>query len=547
MATTIDYDCIIIGAGFAGLRALIETRRRGLSAKLIEAGSDVGGTWHWNRYPGARTDSESWVYCFSFDEDLLQDWVWPERYPDRSAMQRYLSHVADRFDLRRDIEFGTRVERAVRDDDTNTWTVECDAETTLRCTFLIPAVGPLSAAYEPPFPGLESFRGERYLTARWPEEEVDVSGKRVAVVGTGATGVQLIPQLAQTAGHLTVFQRTPNYVMPARNCPIDPAQDKAIKADYPAIWEQVRGQVFGFPMNPAGRVFSDVDENEARRVLERGWEIGGFRFLFETFDDLLVDQRCNDVASEFVRNKIRAIVRDRDTAELLAPKNHPLGSKRPPLGHYYYETYNRANVSLVDVSTDPIEQITETGLRLADGSVHDVDVLIFATGFDAATGALTAIDIRGSEGRSLREVWADGARTHLGIAVTGFPNMFMLGGPGFPFGNFPPTTEVAVEWAADAIEHLRESGHDVMEADVEAMDAWSRTLQEIVDATVLGQGEAVNTWFLGANVPGKAHVPLFYLGGIPGYFAELQDSVDRGYSGFTFSRTVGNKPESARV
>ena len=542
MTVTVDHDCIIVGAGFAGLRALIETRRRGLSARLIEAGSDVGGTWYWNRYPGARTDSESWVYCFSFDDDLLQDWAWPERYPDQPQVQGYLSHVADRFDLRRDIEFGTRVERAVRDDETNTWTVETDAERTLRCTYLIPAVGPLSAAYEPPFPGLESFRGERYLTARWPKEEVDFSGKRVAVIGTGATAVQLVPQAAQTAGHLTVFQRTPNYVLPARNCPLDANQQKAIKADYPAIWEQVRGQVFGFPMNPAGRVLADVDEAEARRVLEHGWEIGGFRFLFETFDDLLVDQRCNDLASEFVRDKIRAIVHDRDTAELLAPKNHPLGSKRPPLGHYYYETYNRENVSLVDVSANPIEEVTETGLRLADGTTYEFDMLIFATGFDAATGALTAIDIRGSDGRSLAEVWAEGAQTHLGLAVTGFPNMFMLGGPGFPFGNFPPTTEFAVNWVTDAIEHLRANGHGVMEADPEAMDAWSRKLQEIVDATVLGQGEAVNTWFLGANIPGKAHVPLFYLGGIPGYCAELQDSADKGYTGFTFSRAVGTEP-----
>jgi cyclohexanone monooxygenase len=428
------------------------------------------------------------------------------------------------------------VNLAVRD--SSAWHIETDTGHRLTCRYLITAVGGLSHAYEPPLPGADTFRGERYLTARWPKEEVDFAGKRVAVIGTGSSGVQIIPQAAQTARTLTVFQRTANYVVPARNCPLDGTHRAAIKADYPAIWEQVRAQVFNMPMTTAGRVFADLDDEGRRRVLERGWETGGFRFLFETFDDMQTNQECNDAASEFVRDKIRSIVQDPQTAELLCPKNHPLGSKRPPLGHYYYETYNRSNVSLVDVSDNAIEAVTERGLRLADGTEHELDMIIFATGFDAGTGALTAIDIRGRDGRSLAEVWEPGAKTHLGVAISGFPNLFMLGGPGAPFGNFPPTTEFGIGWIADAIEYMHEHGIEVMEATPEAMDAWLNKLQAIIDATVLGQGEAVRTWFLGANVPGKAHVPLFYLGGAPAYCDELRDSAAHEYSGFVLSRTA---------
>jgi cyclohexanone monooxygenase len=531
----VDHDCIIIGAGFAGLRALIEAHRRGLSARVIEAGTDVGGTWYWNRYPGARTDSESWVYCYSFDDELLQDWVWEDRFPDQMQVQKYLAHVADRFDLRKDIDFCTRAEKVTRDDATNSWTVRTDAGVESTCTYLISAVGLLSASYEPPFPGVESFKGERYLSSHWPKEEIDFAGKRVGVIGTGASAVQLIPLVAQTAGSLTVFQRTPNFVMPARNCPLDKLQRDAIKNDYPAIWEKARGQVFGFPMDTPGRTVAETEESERQRILERGWETGGFRFLFETFDDIFTDQYANDVAAEFVRNKIRAIVRDPETAERLCPKNHPLGSKRPPLGHYYYETYNRETVSLVDVSGNPIESITESGVHLTDGSEYEFDVLIYATGFDAATGALTAIDIRGSDGQSLAESWRTGARTALSMAVSGFPNMFLIGGPGCPFGNNPPITEFSADWIGDAISHMKKSGADVMEATPEAMDEWAHKLQDIIDQTVLGQGEAVNTWFLGANIPGKAHVPLFYMGGVPNFVADLEAAAEQGYPGFTLS------------
>jgi cation diffusion facilitator CzcD-associated flavoprotein CzcO len=535
-----DYDCIIIGAGFGGLRALIEARRRGLSVRLIEAGGDVGG----NRYPGARTDSPSWSYCLAFDDDMLQDWNWSQRYPTQPEVQRYLSYVTDRFDLRKDIEFGTRVETAVRDETSNAWTVTTGTGRALTCTYLIPAVGPLSSVYEPPFPGMESFKGERYLTAQWPEEGVDFTGKRVGIVGTGATGVQLIPMTAQTAKHLTVFQRTPNFVVPARNAPLEEQERQGIKATYPAIWAQVHSQFFGMPVEPAGRVMSDVDEAERERIFDRAWEAGGWNFLFSTFDDLLLDQHSNDIAAEYIRSKIRAVVNNPETAALLCPTNHPFGTKRPPLGHYYYETYNHDNVSLVDVSGNPVDAVTERGVRLTDGSEHELDVLIFATGFDAASGSFTAIDIRGTDGRSLGEVWEDGAQAHLGIGVTGFPNMFIIGGPGLPFANFPPVLEKMSDWIGDAIMYLREHEIDAIEADQDAMDAWTQKLQAIIDATLLGQGEAVRTWFLGANIPGKAHFPLFYLGGLPAYSVDLDDCTAHGYSGFTLS---GARPAVAHA
>lgn len=533
--SSVDYDCMIIGAGFAGLRALIEAHKRGLNARLIEAGTDVGGTWYWNRYPGARTDSESWVYCYSFDDGLLQDWVWEDRYPDQVQVQSYLAHVADRFDLRKDIDLSTRVEKMTRDDATNSWTVRTDAGTESTCTYLIAATGLLSVAHLP-FPGVESFKGERYVSSDWPKERPDFAGKRVGIVGTGSSGIQLIPLVAQTAGSLTVFQRTPNFVMPARNCPVDQLQRDAIKNDYSAIWEKARGHVFGFPMNTPGRNLVDTEESERQRILERGWEIGGFRFLLETFDDIYTDQHANDVTAEFVRNKIRAIVEDPETAELLCPKNHPIGSKRPPLGNYYYETYNRENVSLVDVSGDPIESITENGVRLTDGSEHELDVIIYATGFDAATGALTAIDIRGSDGRSLEDTWRPGARTALSVAVTGFPNLFLIGGPGSPFGNNPPITEFCATWIGDAITYLRDGGADFMDPTPEAMEEWTRKMQVIIDDSLMGQGEAAGTWFLGANIPGKPHTPLFYLGGAPAFRAELEEVAKQGYPGFTLSR-----------
>lgn len=525
----IDVDAVVVGAGFAGLRMLHELRERGLSVRVFEAAPDVGGTWYWNRYPGARTDSESWVYAYSFSKELQDAWVWKERFSTQADTLAYLRHVADRFDMRKDIVLGTRVESAHYDETANTWTVTTDTGQRCTCRYFVTGAGVLSQPYRPAFPGLDRFTGEWYVTGRWPHEEVDFAGKRVAVIGTGASGVQAIPMIAHTAGHVTVFQRTPNYVLPARNNPLSEYELRAIRESYGAIWAQTRKHPYGFAMKRAGRVRTDVSEAQFQRILEGGWEAGGFRFIFETFDDIASDEVTNALASEFVRNKIRAIVHDPATAELLCPTDHPLTAKRPPLGHFYYEAYNRPNVSLVDVSEHPIDEITATGIRVGANS-YDADVIVFATGFDAVTGTLARIDIRGRDGAGLAEKWADGPRTYLGIGVDGFPNMFMICGPQSPFANIPVVIDGVVEWIGAALTHLRTCRIDAMEPTPAAVEAWRGQMDELLDATILRDSR--NSWYLGANIPGKPQAVLFYFGGAGRYRKACTAVADRGYEGF---------------
>ncbi|MGW0035527.1 flavin-containing monooxygenase [Gordonia sp. NPDC003376] len=437
--STVDVEAIVIGAGFAGLRELYDLRQRGISARCFDEAPEIGGVWYWNRYPGARTDSQSWIYAYSFSEDLQNEWTWSERYTPQKEIYSYLNHVADRFDLRDQVSLNTRVESATYDEDRAVWTVATSTGESVTSRFLISATGPLSAAYKPNFPGIDDFGGEWYMTARWPEVDPDLTGKRVAVIGTGASAVQLIPTIAHTAEQVTVFQRTPNYVVPARNATLHDRERESIRSRYPNIWDQARDQVFGFDLGLAGRTFDDVTSEEMQLILERGWEIGGFHFVFETFDDVFTDERTNDVISEFIRNKIRTIVKDEATAELLCPRDYPFCGKRPPLGHFYYETFNRDNVSLVDVSVDPISRITDKGIRVGD-TEYEADVIIFATGFDAATGSITRIDIRGRDGLSIADKWADGPSTYLGVAVPDFPNFFMIFGPHAPFANAPSSS-----------------------------------------------------------------------------------------------------------
>jgi cyclohexanone monooxygenase len=512
------YDAIVIGAGFGGIRMLHELRQLGLTARVFEAASDVGGT-----------DSESWTYAYSFSKELQDEWNWSERYPTQAEAMAYLRHVVDRFDMRKDIEFDTMVRSAVYDEASNTWAVSTDHGQTLTCTYLVTAVGVLSTPYKPPFPGLERFQGDWYVTGRWPKESVDFAGKRVVVIGTGATAVQIIPIVAQTAAHLTVLQRTPNYVVPARNNTLTGEELQAIRANYDAIWEQTRNHFFGFAMKTAGRTAAEVTPEERERILERFWEIGSFRFLFETFDDVFIKGLSNDVTSEFVRRKIRAIVEDPETAELLCPKDHPIAAKRPPLGHCYYETFNRPNVSLVDVKDCPITEITAKGVRTAKQE-YEADVIIFATGFDAVTGTLMKMDVRGRGGVSMAEKWADGPRTYLGIGVDDFPNLFMVLGPQSPFANIPVVIEGIAEWIGGAIRHLRENGIATMEPMPEAVEAWGRHIDELVKVTVLLEGP--RSWFLGANIPGKPRSVLFYFGGAGLYRRECQGVADRGFEGF---------------
>ena len=527
-----DFDAIVIGAGFGGLRMLHEIRQLGLSVKVFEAASGVGGTWYWNRYPGARTDSESWVYAYSFSKELQDEWNWSERFPPQAETLAYLNHVADRFDMRKAIQFNTRVHSAVYDEPSNTWTITTERGDTHTCKYLITAVGVLSTPYKPPFPGLESFQGEWHVTGRWPKEPVDFAGKRVAVIGTGATAVQAIPIIAHTAAHLTVFQRTPNYVLPARNCTLTDDERQAIRVNYDAIWRQARQHFFAFAMDTTGRTARDVTPEEHQRILERGWEIGGFRFIFETFDDIFTDDESNRIASEFVRNKIRAIVKDPATAELLCPKDYPLAGKRPPLGHFYYETFNRPNVTLVDISQNPITEITPKGLRTGTQQ-YEADIIVFATGFDAVTGSLVGMDVRGKGGVSLKEKWKSGPRTYLGIGVEGFPNLFMILGPQSPFANIPVVIDGIVEWIGRAIRHLRENRLAAMEATPDAMETWRRHMDELVNMTVLPKGK--RSWFLGDNIPGKPHQVLFHFGGAGVYREECSAAADRGFEGFAIS------------
>jgi cyclohexanone monooxygenase len=532
--TQLDYEAIVVGAGFGGLRMLHELRELGVSACVLEAGADVGGTWYWNRYPGARTDSEAFVYAMSFSHELLQEWDWSVRYPAQEEVQRYLAYVADRFDMRRDIRFDTRVVAASYDEAANAWTVSTQAGDCFVCRYLISATGLLSVAYVPDFPGLDRFKGEWYLTARWPNEGVDVSGKRVVVIGTGASGVQLIPQIALLAEHVTVLQRTPNYVIPARNAPIDQAERIAVKREYDAVWARARAHFFGFDMGTAGVVAAELTPAEQRRALEAGWEKGGFRFVFETFDDMTTDPATNELACAFIREKIRAIVRDRKTAELLCP-TYPLAAKRPPLGHGYYEAFNRENVTLMNVASDPIQEITERGVRTAC-AVHDCDVVIFATGFDAFTGALTSIDVRGRDGTSIKEKWRYGPRTFLGIGIDGFPNLFMISGPQSSFANIPVVVDYTSRWIGRALTAMRTAGEDRIEATPEAVGEWCDMLDALMRRpTILAQGEQVGSWFVGANVPGKAHTPLFHLAGLSAYIKDCERVAAERFAGFARS------------
>lgn len=527
-----DLEAIVIGAGFAGLRMLYDLRERDISVRLFEDAPEVGGTWYWNAYPGAHTDSQSWIYQYSFSKELQDEWEPSERYTPQPEALAYLKHVTDRFDLRRYIQFNTRVTAAVYDETAALWRVRTSQGDDVTCRYLVSAVGPLSAPYKPEFPGIDDFQGEWYQTARWPQDrEVDLSGKRVAVIGTGATAVQLIPLVAHMAAELTVFQRTPNYVLPARNGPLPKEQLTGIRTNYDKIWAQAKEQVFGFAMDPAGRSLSDVSSEEARRILEWGWEIGGFHFVFETFDDILTNDESNAVVSQFIRDKIRSIVKNPQTAELLCP-TYPFFGRRPPLGHYYYETFNLPHVRLVDVSSQPITALTADGVQVG-GETFAADVVIFATGFDAVTGSVTQIDIRGRNGISISEKWSNGPAAYLGMAVSGFPNMFTIFGPGTPFANAPVVVEDVSAWIADTIVHLRKEGISSIEATPEAETEWLGLLNAIVNATVLPQAQG--NYLLGANIPGKTQTPLFYLAGVKPYRDTLLSVIDDGYRGFAFA------------
>ncbi|HEY1698132.1 MAG TPA: NAD(P)/FAD-dependent oxidoreductase [Trebonia sp.] len=533
-STLPDVDAVVVGAGFAGLRSIHALRQLGLTIQVFEAGTDVGGTWYWNRYPGARTDTESWAYCLSFDRELWEEWAFRERFTAQPDVLAYLRRVADKHDMRKHIRFSSRVDSAVFDEETNLWTVHTADGVEVTCRWLITGLGWLGIAYKPPFPGADSFQGESYVTSRWPKEPVDFAGKRVAVIGTGATGIQVIQTIAHVAGHLTVFQRTPNYVMPGRNHALPPEQLAGLQRDYDTVWKKTFDHVFAFPMDPAGHHGGDLSDEELDQVFEAGWEAGGFRFIFETVDDMLIDQRVNDAAAEFVRGKIRTIVKDPATAELLCPKTHPIGGKRPPLGNFYYEAFNRPNVSLVSVRDEPIQEITPTGLRTGSKE-YEFDVIVYATGFDAITGPLAQMNVRGVGGRTIADEWSHDAKMLLGLAAPDFPNLFSILGPQAPFASHPPVIEQQVEFIEQVLARALEQGATRVEATHEAAQAWSDQCDAILKATILEQGLGDRPWFLGANVPGKEPSTLCYLGGMASFVAATKQETEAGFPGFLFA------------
>ena len=526
-------DVVVIGAGVAGLCALYRLRELGLRVRVFEQGSDVGGVWYWNRYPGARFDSESYTYCYSFSKALLEEWSWRERFAAQPEVLEYLRHVTDRFGLRRDIRFRTTVTAARFDEGDNAWVVMTDDGGQTRATYLISAAGALSAHQLPDIEGIADFDGLSCHTARWPEDGVDFAGKRVGVIGTGATGVQVIQTIASEAAHLTVFQRTANYCVPQRNAPLSDDERRDIRQRYPEILATCRESYGGFIHTFDPRSGHDVSESEREAKFEALWAQPGFAFWFGNFRDLMTDADVNAWASDFLRDKIRRRVRDPAVARKLLP-THPFGTKRVPLENGYYEVYNRGNVELVDLRECPIERITASGVQTAEGQ-HALDVLVFATGFDAVTGALSRIDVRGIGGMSLSDKWRNGPATYLGMQAEGFPNLFMIAGPhnATNLCNAVRCTERNVDWIARCITYLRANGYTRIVPTPDAEAAWTVHVQEAADATLLGA--MTDSWFFGANTPGKPRAVSIYAGGARAYREHCEDVAARDYDGFALS------------
>ncbi len=524
-------DLLIVGAGFAGLAMLHRARTLGFTARIIEAGSDVGGTWYWNRYPGARCDVESMEYSYQFDADLQQQWHWSERYATQPEILRYVHHVATRFDLRRDIVFDTRVVGASFDEAGDHWSVSTDRGAPFKARFLVMATGCLSSANLPSIKGLERFAGARYHTGQWPHEAVDFTGQRVAVVGTGSSAIQSIPVIARQARELWVLQRTASYSVPAHNAALGPELEAQVKADYGGFRERNAATLAGFgskyPRNDASALAASSSEREAE--FERRWNIGGLTFM-GCFGDLMFDPRANALAADFVRRKIGAIVRDPATAALLSP-TQLIGCKRLCVDTGYYDTFNLPHVHLIDIAGAGIEEITPTGVRAAGRHV-DVDTLVFATGFDAMTGSLLKIDIRGRAGMALRDKWGAGPWTYLGLGIHGFPNLFTISGPGSPsvLTNMIVSIEQHVGWIADCLAWMRAHGHQRIEASASAEKAWVAHVNAVADSTLFA---GCNSWYLGANVPGKPRVFMPLLG-FPPYVEKCNAVAAKGYEGFAF-------------
>ena len=526
------FDAIVIGAGISGMYQLYRLRELGLSARVFEAGTNVGGTWYWNRYPGARFDSESWSYGYSWSQEILDEWSWSENFSAQPETLKYCNYVADKFDLRRDIQFNARVAAAAYDEAGNEWTVTLESGETARAQFLITALGPLSVPVMPDIPGVGDYKGEAYHTGLWPHEPVSFEGKRVAVIGTGATGVQTIQEVAKTAGHLTVFQRTPNWCAPLHNSPIQPDEMDKIRARYAEIIEICRNS-HGCFIHAADRRYAlEVSEQEREAFYQELYDSPGFGIWMGNFRDVLIDEAANKTISDFVARKIRERVKDPRIAEKLIPDNHGFGTRRIPLETNYYEVYNQDNVELVDLRETPIERITPEGLRTSDRDFA-FDMIIYATGFDAVTGGFDRIDIRGLGGRSLKDKWADGPRTYLGLQVEGFPNMLTLVGPhnAATFCNIPRCIEQNVEWVTDLLRHMKDNGLERVAATKEAEEAWTEHVFETGEQMLFTR---VDSWFMGINknLNKTKRTFLLYAGGAPRYRQKCEEVVANGYEGF---------------
>ncbi|PZU56844.1 MAG: cyclohexanone monooxygenase [Sphingobium sp.] len=524
-----DFDVIVVGAGFAGVYLLHRLRSDGYRVRVIEAGDNVGGVWYWNTYPGARCDVESLQYSYSFDENLDREWKWSERYATQPEIQSYIEFVADRFDLKRDIVFNTKVEGAAFAPEQDLWTVRTDDAQTLTARWVVMATGALSSSKMPEIDGLNDFAGTTFHTGHWPRDGVDLTGKTVAVIGTGSSGIQAIPEIAKQAAQLFVFQRTPHFSVPAQNGPIAQEWREEWDRDRQALRAKILSTRSGVLYDYGQTSALSASQDERQREYEERWATGGTNFLY-AYNDILRDEDANATAADFVRGKIREIVKDPAVADRLTPTGYPIGAKRICVDTDFYATFNRSNVTLVSVLDTPIERINATGIKTSGGQ-YDVDVLVFATGYDALTGSLTRIDIRGADGRSLKEAWSAGPYTNLGLMTANFPNMFMITGPGSPsvLSNMVVSIEHDANWIGDTLNHLRKIGATRIETTEAAQQTWMDHVRELAEATLYYKG---NSWYLGANVPGKPRVFMPYLGGVDVYQAKCAEVAQNGYPGF---------------
>jgi cation diffusion facilitator CzcD-associated flavoprotein CzcO len=530
-----DFDVIVIGGGITGLHQLHRMKEAGFSVRLLEAGGGVGGTWYWNRYPAARSDSEIYTYGYFFSKEMLEEWTWTEHFAAQPQIEAYLNYAVDKLGLRDDISFNTRVEAATFDDATNLWTLSGADGTRLRARFVIAATGILSVPFYPDVPGKDDFRGESYHTGGWPAEPVDFVGKRVAIIGVGASAVQLLPAIVDEVASVTVYQRTANWCAPLNNSPITSEEQARIGASFDELYRTCHSTFSGFMHQDNGRNTFDDTPEERLRTYEEIWNDPGHTGLFGNYSDLLTDQAANDEFCTFLAAKIRAIVEDPVTAEKLIPKDHGFGMKRPPLENGYYAAFNNSKVSLVDLRAEPFVKITETGIVNTDGE-RDFDIIVWATGFDAVTGALTHMGIKGSAGQSLAEYWADGPRTYVGIQSPGFPNLLFVGGPHGTYGNIPRSTETHVEFVTGLLTYMRERGYNRIEPDESAEEKWTDHVYEGASKILV----ADTAWYTGSNIPGKAKRFLVYIGGLVAFREKVTEVAENEYDGFIFAKRGAN-------